>query len=138
VHGSDRGFEFSIVNGRERLQLGEFRKWRRLLQVVAKLIVAGKVWKYKNRQVKPGFLGGESSFLQVSFPVIRLELGLDHIGVRDFSTLFELLAEAEEAAPFLRRELRILKFAFAGDYAIEITNHGGGQAPDRYLSSRSC
>ena len=117
--------------------MGEFRQRRRLLQVIDKLVVAGEVWKYENRQVKPGFLGGESSFLQVSFPVIRLKLGFDHIGMCNFSTLFELLAETKEAPSLLSCELSILIFAFAGNHSVKIAYHSSGEAAHRYLSSRA-
>ena len=68
----------------------------------------------------------------------ELDLGLDHIALRDLAEALLLLRDVEKTLRLLCRLLRGRVFAFSRDQAVVAAGDGDGEAARRNLEPRLC
>ena len=73
------------------LHLAERRQRRRRVQIVGQFKVFVEIWKNQHRQIQPRIEQRQLRFLQGPAAVLRLQFGLDHVGMRHFAAMLQVL-----------------------------------------------
>src|SRR5581483_1014321 len=78
--------------------------------------------------IEPAALHGKLRLLQVTLLLLGLQASLDHVGVGDFASTFELLTDIQESGGFGGGPLLVGVFALGYEQAVIRLRYGYNQA----------
>ena len=100
---------------------------RRKLCVIDDGEIQVEVGKEQDGKIQPALVHGKLGFAQIALAIVVLDLGFDHISVRHFTAIFQLLAQREKLLRFRRSLLHVGIFALRGDQPVIALHYGHDQ-----------
>ena len=97
---------------------------RSKLSIIDDTKIQVEVGKQKHGQVQTALIHGKLGFSQIALPVIGLNLSFDHICVRHFSAVFQLLAQGQKLLSFRCSPLHVGVLALRGNQPVIALHHG--------------
>ena len=136
LQGAQRGPQFGILAGGRSLSFAKRRQRLGSLQIIHHAEVLVEIRENQHGKFQPAAVHLELCFLQVALLLLKLNLGLDHIRVRHFAALFELLADIEKTPALGQGALRSIVLSLRHDEVVIGLHYGDNQAASRDFRTR--
>ena len=97
------------------------------MQIVGHVKVFVEIWKNQHGQIEPCIEQCQLGFLQGPAAILRLQFRFDHIRMRHFPAVLQILRQFEKAVAFIRRFLRREQFLLGRRDGVIVLNDGNHQ-----------